>query len=103
MKDFVTHISLKKFFELGGTLNKGAALFCEKAPCTFISKRMKNYRRYPEDKPIKVMHYKVRMETDWLYPKGHEIDLFDTEIEVALKVRSVAVITGEPDIWDSNM
>lgn len=101
MKDFITDLPLHKFIENGGTLEKGAAILCDgKTPCTFLSKRMKNYRRYPEDEPYKVMHYKVRAETDWLYPKGHIFEVFDTDIHVALMVRSVADITGEKDTWN---
>jgi hypothetical protein len=84
MKEFKTQISLHKYLELGGELQPKQILMCiERYPCIFISKRMKIYTDRDGVK-TKLMHYKVEMATDGLYPLGSIKECFIDELDVLL-------------------
>jgi hypothetical protein len=90
MKNFFVLVPLYKFFELGGILKPGMEMRCiEHYPCKFLSKRIKNYRRYPEDAPIKLMHYKIEFTENGLYKKGHVYDALETELGVWQEVKPI--------------
>jgi hypothetical protein len=94
MKNFTVTLSLRKYFQLeGSALKPGQRLLViDNNPCEFLSKKKKLYKQHKSDldsSAVLMMHYKVKMLDDSLYPKNKEVEVFENELSIDVVVQPV--------------
>jgi hypothetical protein len=95
--NFSTILPLDAFLELGSTLHEGDALLCKTEtglhPCKYLSEQPAS--EYVAGGEENVMAYTVECLDNGMYPKGEQLTMKSTNLNVLINVQKFYVASAD--------